>query len=72
MDQVEFEALKATFPWTERTLQTRTGGLIQVLDNKGEEVPIFTMTRFLEMITKKLAAKEAIEPAPAQQEEKAA
>lgn len=57
MDQVEFEKLKATFPWTERTLQTRSGGLVQVIDRNGNEVPLFTMTRFLEMITLKLAPK---------------
>lgn len=57
MDQVEFEKLKATFPWTERTLQTRSGGLVQVIDANGNEVPLFTMTRFLEMITAKLAPK---------------
>ena len=57
MDQVEFEKLKATFPWTERTMQTRSGGLVQVIDANGNEVPIFTMTRFLEMITAKLAPK---------------
>lgn len=68
MDQVEFEKLKATFPWTERTLQTRSGGLVQVIDANGQEVPLFTMTRFLEMITAKLASKAA----PEQQEEKAA
>lgn len=57
MDQVEFEKLKATFPWTERTIPTRAGGLVQVIDRNGQEVPLFTMTRFLEMITNKLAAK---------------
>ena len=61
MSPVEFEKLKATFPWTERTLPTRSGGLVQVIDANGQEVPIFTMTRFLEMITKKLAAKPAEE-----------
>lgn len=66
MDQVEFEKLKATFPWTERTLQTRSGGLVQVIDRNGNEVSLFTMTRFLEMITLKLAPKVG------EQQEKAA
>lgn len=57
MDQVEFEKLKATFPWTERTIPTRGGGLVQVIDRNGQEVLLFTMTRFLEMITNKLAPK---------------
>lgn len=58
MDQKEFDALKATFPWTERLIQTGMGGLVQVIDNRGQEVPVFTMTRFLEMITQKLAVTE--------------
>ena len=58
MDQVEFEKLKATFPWTERTIPTKVGGLVQVIDRNGNEVPLFTMTAFLEMITRKLAPKE--------------
>ena len=66
MGQTEFEQLKATFPWTERTIPTRVGGVVQVIDRNGQEVPLFTMTRFLEMITNKLANK------PAEAEEKAA
>lgn len=55
MDQKEFEALQATFPWTERTISMNgIGGFVQVLDNAGREVPLFTMTAFLEMITRKL------------------
>jgi hypothetical protein len=57
MDQVEFEALKATFPWTEQTFITGVGGIIRVIDRNGNEVPIHTMTRFIEMITKKLSTK---------------
>lgn len=58
MDQAEFEAIKATFPWTERVITTGVGGLVQVIDRNGNEVPLFTMTRFLMMITNKLAKKE--------------
>ena len=57
MDQAEFEKIKATFPWSERTFQTRSGGIVQVIDHNGQEVPLFTMTAFLEMITRKLAPK---------------
>lgn len=60
MDQAEFEAIKATFPWTERVITTGVGGLVQVIDRNGNEVPLFTMTRFLMMITNKLAKKEAV------------
>jgi len=59
MDQAEFEKIKVTFPWTERILTPPIGpgGLVQVIDRNGFEVPLFTMTRFLEMITRKLVAK---------------
>jgi hypothetical protein len=58
MNQKEFDAIKATFPWTESILQVNgVGGMVRVLDNKGQEVSIFAMTRFLEMITRKLAAE---------------
>lgn len=66
MDTKEFEALKATFPWREQLIQTSVGGLVRVLDNQGREVSIFAMTRFLEMITHKLAgATPAAEAAAA-------
>jgi hypothetical protein len=61
MDQAEFDKIKATFPWTERTFQTRSGGVVQVIDCNGQEVPLFTMTAFLELITHKLAPKEVSE-----------
>ena len=54
MNPEEFEQLKSTFPWSE---QVYANGLVQVLDRHGREVPIFTMTRFLTMITTKLAKK---------------
>lgn len=54
MDQKEFEEIKATFPWTEQVFPTGLGGIVRVVDKNGVEVPIFTMTKFLEMITRKL------------------
>lgn len=58
MDQAEFDKIKAGFPWTERVVSVNgIGGIVQVLDNAGYEVPLFTMTRFLEMITRKLTGK---------------
>lgn len=63
MDQAEFDQIKATFPWTQRVLQTPLRGHVQVIDCNGNEVPIFTMTSFLVMITAKLAAKEAVKEA---------
>lgn len=59
MNQEEFDAIKATFPWREQIIQTTRGGLVRVLDKNGQEVPLFTMTRFLAMITEKLAPKSA-------------
>lgn len=66
MNQVEFESIKSTFPWTERivTAPGVIGGLVQVIDRNGNEVPLFTMTRFLEMITSKLAPKPEEEGQP--------
>lgn len=57
MTQTEFEKIKATFPWTERTFQTRSSCVVQVIDRNGNEVPLFVMTAFLEVITHKLALK---------------
>lgn len=57
MEQVEYEAIKATFPWTERTQVIHgRGGFVQVIDKNGNEVPLFTMTKFLGMITRKLTS----------------
>lgn len=63
MNTEEFAALKATMPWTERVLHTPRGGLIQIIDKNGVEVPLFTMTRFLAMITAKLA-QPTTQPTP--------
>jgi hypothetical protein len=51
----EFDEVRKTFPWTERIVPTVKGGLVQVIDRNGQEVSIFVMTKFLEMITVKLA-----------------
>lgn len=59
MNQKEFDAVKDTFPWTEQTFLTTNGAIVRVVDKNGNEVPLFTMTRFLVMITTKLAAKAA-------------
>lgn len=55
MTEAEFKAIKATMPWTERTVPTVRGGLIQIIDNQGREVELFTIVKFLTMITAKLA-----------------
>lgn len=58
MTDEQFKALQNTFPWTEKVTPTGLGGLVQVIDKNGEEVPIFVMTAFLTLITKKLTPKE--------------
>lgn len=64
MNQNEFDAIKTTFPWSYRTLQSGLGGLVQVFDNAGREVPLLVMVNFLAMITSKLAIKTEQEVAP--------
>lgn len=59
MTKEDYEKLRATMPWTERTVHTRTGGLVQIIDNQGQEVPLFTITAFLDMITRMIANKPA-------------
>lgn len=66
MNQSEFEAIKATFPWTERILPTGRGGLVQMIDRNGVEVPLFTITKLLMLLTQKM------QPAPAPQQGQAA
>lgn len=64
MNEEEFRAIKATFPWCQRLLTQphRQGGIVQVIDNAGQEVPLFTMIRFLEFVTSRNLRQE---PAPA-------
>lgn len=59
MTQIEFDALKATMPW--RTVVERygpIGGLVRVLNCNNQEVPMFDMTGFLEIITERIAMQE--------------
>lgn len=65
MNDDQFKAAKATMPWTEHVFQTGRGNIIQVIDNRGQEVPLFTMTAFLALITRKLST-------PAQETQNAA
>lgn len=63
MTDEEYKAAKLTMPWTEHSVQRGRQVIIQVIDNRGVEVPLFTMTKFLTMITHKLAhapAKESV------------
>jgi len=53
-----FLAAKATFPWTEHVVTNGRHTIIKLIDRNGQEVPLFTMTAFLTMITAKLASKQ--------------
>lgn len=59
MNDKEYRAAKATMPWTEQSIQRGRHVIIQVIDNRGMEVPLFTMTSFLTKITRAIAAKES-------------
>lgn len=54
MTDDQYKLLKATMPWTQQVFQSPRGGIVQVVNNKGEEVPMFDMTNFLVFITNKL------------------
>lgn len=58
MTEQQFKELQATFPWTTRILPTGAGGLVQMIDRNGQEVPLFAMTDLLQVLTRKLEAKE--------------
>jgi len=55
MTPAEIEALRATMPWQERIIPTGKGGLVQMIDRNGNEVPLLEMTRFLMVITQRMA-----------------
>ena len=59
MTDLEFKSAQMTFPWRE----IRMGNQIKLIDCLGREVPLFTMTAFMMMITEKL--KLAPQPAEA-------
>lgn len=59
MTDAEYQALKATMPWTHRVLGGGFGGQVQVLDKNGREVALFDMVKFLEFITAKITTPKA-------------
>ncbi|UUZ75568.1 hypothetical protein LP414_28020 [Polaromonas sp. P1(28)-13] len=65
MTEEQIRALKATFPWKQRllTIPHKQGGIVQMLDNKGQEVPLFTMLALIQALTERMAVQAA---APAQ------
>ena len=57
MDDKAFSELRKTFPWTHQQFVGPGGGIVRVIDNAGQEVPLFTMIAFINTMTAKLAAK---------------
>ena len=65
MTKEQFEALKATMPWTHQvTGHPQIGGLVRVINNQGQEVDLFDMMHVLEIITAKLAKQPETKEAP--------
>lgn len=66
MTEDQFKAAKLTFPWTQRllTIPHKQGGIVQMLDNMGREVPLFTMLALVQALTARMAAAPAAEPVP--------
>lgn len=54
MSDEQFKQMQATFPWTTRVVPTGVGGLVQMIDRNGQEVPLFAMTDLLQVLTRKL------------------
>lgn len=54
MTDEQFKQLQATFPWSTRIVPTGAGGLVQMIDRNGHEIPLFAMTDLLEVLTRKL------------------
>lgn len=57
MSDAEYLKLKATMPWRHELTPTAKGGIIRLLDNAGNEVPMISMINFLEFITNKISPK---------------
>ena len=58
MTDGQFKELQATFPWTTRVVPTGAGGIVQMIDRNGQEVPLFAMTDLLQVLTRKLEKAE--------------
>lgn len=59
MTREQLEALKATMPWTHQVGgHPQVGGLVRVINNKGQEVDLFDMMAFLDYITKRITVEK--------------
>jgi hypothetical protein len=54
MNDEQFKQLQSTFPWTTQVIPTNVGGLVQMIDRYGKEVPLFAITDLLQVLTRKL------------------
>ena len=67
MNQAAYDAIKATFPWVKHTrVIPGVGGVFQIIDRFGNEVPLDVMCDFLAFVTPRLAVTAA-QPQPEQQ-----
>lgn len=55
MTSEQMKALKATMPWTDRSVIIGKRTIIQIIDNAGNEVPMFAMIDFVKHTTAHLA-----------------
>lgn len=55
MTAEQMKALKATMPWTDQSIIAGKRTIIQIVDNAGKEVPLFTMIDFVKHTTAHLA-----------------
>lgn len=54
MNDEQFKEIQATFPWTTLVIPNGVGGIVQMIDRNGQEVPLFAMTDILQLLTRKL------------------
>lgn len=65
MTEQEYQALRTTFPWNQHLTTARgmRGGLVQMLDRNGNEVPLFTLTKLVNYLTTRLQPRAPQPPA---------
>lgn len=54
---INIEEIRKTMPWKE---MVHPNGLVQMIDKFGREVPMFTMTALVVVVTHKMAIKEPV------------
>jgi hypothetical protein len=58
MDAVQFAITRTTFPWTQQlyTIPHKQGGIVQMRNRLGEEVPLFLMLDVIQFLTDRMAS----------------